>query len=117
MYATSRKLIKKLQKRPPPRNIYSTPLRALLLAHKHSRHSHPRADTHARYEHLAARLLADVQAGGDLACSRAAQGVANGDRTAVRVHLLEGDVQVLDREHGLAGERLVDLVEVDVGGR
>lgn len=113
MYATrARKLIKSYKATASAE--YNTPVPTLLFTHEHGRHSHPRADTHACHEHLAARLFADVQASRDLACARAAQRVANSDRAAIRVHLLEGNVQVLDGEHGLAGERLVDLVEVDV---
>lgn len=40
--------------------------------------------------------------------------MSQGYCASVRVHLLEGEAQVLYGKDGLTGERLVDFVEVDI---
>ena len=55
-----------------------------------------------------------VDEGGHDACAGHAEGVTNGDRSAVDVELFLGDSEFVCRSQHLHGERFVDFEEVDV---
>ena len=106
-----------------------------VFADEHTRHPHPRANTHTCDKDPATRLLCDIETCRDLPCTgwkqraprqslrkvcadrklrTATQRVPDGDGTTVHVDLLERNTDSLDRVHCLAGKCLVDLKEVHV---
>ena len=78
-------------------------------------HALAAADAHGLHAEGLVRLLEVVDQGGHDAGAGHAERVTEGDGAAVDVHLrVEVDAQVTGRADDLAGERLVDLDEVDV---
>src|SRR5690349_15613174 len=74
------------------------------------------ADAEARDAALAAGLLQRVDQRHEDSRSAGADRMTEGGRAAVDVDLVVRDAEVLHREHGDAGEGLVDFPQVDVGG-
>merc|ERR1719264_2297173 len=92
------------------------PLRRSLLALDDAGGAHARSDAHGDHAELPPGALQLRQQCGDLPRAGAAEGVAQGDGTALRVHLLHRDLEVLDGHGRLRGEGLVDLEDVHVLG-
>src|SRR6478672_1866134 len=74
------------------------------------------ADAEAGHAALATRLLERIDQGDENACAARANRVAERGRAAMDVDLLMGDAEILHREHGDAGESLVDFPQVDFAG-
>eukprot|EP00756_Hemistasia_phaeocysticola_P024000 Hpha_TRINITY_DN15924_c0_g1::TRINITY_DN15924_c0_g1_i1::g.70742::m.70742 len=95
---------------------YTFSLLLFSVASEHPCSAHSRADAHRHNTDVPAGALQLGQDAERAARAGHPQGVPKGDRSSLGVDLLGGELQLFRAVEGLRGERLVELVDVDVVG-